>query len=184
VGVNGVGKTTLLKVIGLQENKFSGSYLFNGNDVRTMKKKDINTIRKNEISYIFSDYRMIEELSVYDNLVLVCQLLELNVNINEILSKVSLYKKKNELIKNLSDGEIQRVAIARCLLKNPSIILADEPTSNLDYVNKNTILKLLKSLDIAIIFVTHDISIINSNDNVINMVRRNDEDSTNSYKAP
>lgn len=173
VGKSGCGKTTLLNIIGLLEKRDSG-------EIKVLnyinpKKKDIQKIRRNNIGYIFQNYALLEEESVLNNLKMAGKY---NKDFNKdsminALEEVGLTKDMlNRKVYELSGGEQQRIAIARILLKPCEIILADEPTGNLDDENKRGIVELmlkLKGLNKTIICVTHDKYIAQKSDRVISL---------------
>lgn len=161
LGKSGSGKSTLLNLIGGLDSISSGSIVVDGNDLSTFKEKDFCSYRNTHIGFIFQDYHLIEELTVYENIVLS---LDLNrkkdyKNVSAALEKVDLAGYENRYPRELSGGEQQRVAIARAIVKNPRIILADEPTGNLDSNTSVAILKLLKKLsrECLILIVSHNI---------------------------
>ena len=172
LGVSGCGKTTLLNAIAGIRKPNKGSIVINNIDITKLSEKEKDKFRLENIGYIFQDFKLIEEMTVLDNL----ELLKIGKikceNIDDILNEVGLLDKKREKIKNLSGGEKQRVAIARALLKNPQIILADEPTGSLNYENGRKIMELLKRCHEknkqVMIFVTHDDRMAEFADEIIN----------------
>ena len=165
VGPSGSGKTTLLKCLGGIEKPTSGEILFNNKEVFTNGNKDIQDFRRNHIGFIFQDFRLLPQHNVLENVMLpqlpyTSSPKELSSKASELLSRVGMAERSDHLATQLSGGEKQRVAIARSLLNNPSVILCDEPTGNLDQENSNNILGLLKSLAYehskCIVIVTHD----------------------------
>ena len=161
-GKNGCGKTTLLNIIGGVDTCTNGSIYI---DNHKLEHQNIDDYRKNYVSFIFQDYNLINELNVYENIILCLKINNLKVNendIDELLDKLKLNNLKLRKVNQLSSGQKQRVAIARALVKKPKIILADEPTCNLDYKNANNIMELLKNIsnEIPVLIVTHDDNII------------------------
>lgn len=167
MGTSGVGKTTLLNIIGLIEKFDSGTYLFDNVNVKDLSEKELAEIREKKIGYVFQEYFLLDELTVYDN-IFISLMLNKKISKKEIDSKIkksliscgldtNILRKKVGL---LSGGQKQRVAIARAITKNPDIILADEPTGSIDENTKEQILLLLDKLNdigITIILITHDI---------------------------
>lgn len=163
-GKSGEGKTTLLNLIGLLDSFQNGNYLFEGNDVsKSLGRK--TEIRSKSIGFIFQDYCLLENLSVLDNILMpfFYSDVEITKNLyakaNEYLEKFGLMKLRKTKAKFLSGGEKQRVSIVRAMLKEPSLILADEPTGNLDPENSQLIsseLKNLSRMGTAVIVVTHN----------------------------
>ena len=163
-GKSGEGKTTLLNLIGLLDSFQNGNYLFEGNDVsKSLGRK--TEIRSKSIGFIFQDYCLLENLSVLDNILMpfFYSDVEITKNLyakaNEYLEKFGLIKLRKTKAKFLSGGEKQRVSIVRAMLKEPSLILADEPTGNLDPENSQLIsseLKNLSRMGTAVIVVTHN----------------------------
>ena len=160
IGKSGSGKSTLLNLIGGLDSTTSGNIIVDGNDITTYKEKQLANYRSSHIGFIFQDYHLLEELTVYQNIRmsmdLICQ--EDDGKIADALSKVGLSGYENRYPSELSGGEQQRVAIARAIVKNPRLILADEPTGNLDNVTSTGIIKLLKQLakDCLILIVSHN----------------------------
>lgn len=171
MGTSGVGKTTLLNIIGLIEKFDSGTYLFDDMDAAKLSEDKLAKIRGKRIGYVFQDYFLLDELTVYDN-IYASLILEKKSNKKELNNRIkqsiiscgldtNILNKKVGL---LSGGQKQRVAIARAIIKKPDIILADEPTGSIDESKKEEILNLFDSLNeqgITIILITHDISVAN-----------------------
>ena len=161
MGESGSGKSTLLNIIGLLLKPTSGivNILYH-QDIKANSREAMKILR-NDVSYIFQNYALIDEMTVYQNIELGLKYVKTNKKevIEHILHKLNLCDLKDEKISSLSGGEQQRVAFARAFVKPSSIILADEPTGNLDEKNKNIVLKLLKELNQegkTIVIVTHD----------------------------
>lgn len=164
IGESGKGKTTILNIIGLLENYDNGTYLLENKDMFSLKRKDKLNIFKSKIGYLFQNFALIDDDSVLNNL-LMC--LEGNkkdniIKINEALKEVGLESKINNKVYQLSGGEQQRVAIARLILKDCDLILADEPTGSLDEKNTKLVLSLLEKLykkGKTLVIVTHDMRV-------------------------
>lgn len=160
LGVSGGGKTTLLNAIAGIRKPTSGEIIINGVDITKLSELEKDKFRLENIGYIFQDFKLMEDMTVLDNL----ELLKIGKvkckSFDEALKEVDLLDKKNEKVRNLSGGEKQRVAIARALIKSPKIILADEPTGSLNYEKGIKIMELLKKCHEkskqVMIFVTHD----------------------------
>lgn len=162
IGKSGSGKTTLLSILGGLDNLTKGEILINGNLLSKFKEKDYVNYRNSMIGYIFQDFHLIDELTIFENIKIS---LDLQNNkdvslISEMLDKVGLKGYENRYPNELSGGEKQRIAIARALIKNPRIILADEPTGNLDTKTTSQVLSLLKELskERLVIIVSHNLS--------------------------
>lgn len=162
IGKSGSGKTTLLGLIGGLDNITSGDVFINGNAFSKFKNKDYVYYRNEMIGYVFQDFHLIDELTVSENIALSLELQKIKPQdeITKALFNVGLSGYENRYPKELSGGEKQRVAIARALVKNPKIILADEPTGNLDTKTTTQILSLLKELskDRLVLMVSHNLS--------------------------
>lgn len=162
LGDSGSGKTTLLNLIGGLDKVSSGDIYFNNENITLYDDLKLTEYRKKHIGFIFQNFGLIPYVNVYQNVKVSCDLLNeddsCNEKINNILNKVGLFDKAKKYPKELSGGEKQRVAIARALINSPSIILADEPTGQLDKTNSLEILKLLKSISSSylVIMVTHN----------------------------
>lgn len=173
VGKSGCGKTTLLNILGLLDTDYKGKVLYDG--VLITNESQRNEFIRNNINYLFQNYALIDNETVEQNLLLALEYEKLSKNvkkkkINEALELVDLNEFNDKKIFTLSGGEQQRVALARVILKKGNIILADEPTGNLDVENTDKVMKILKKLKEdgkLIIIVTHSLSLANECDNVI-----------------
>lgn len=160
LGVSGSGKTTLLNIIAGIVNPDEGEVLIDDTNIMKLTQKEKDNFRLKNIGYIFQDFKLMEDMTVEDNLNLL-KIEKINcIDIDEILNQVGLKNKRRVKVKKLSGGEKQRVAIARALIKSPKIILADEPTGSLNYEKGLEIMELLnefhKKANHVMIFVTHD----------------------------
>ena len=152
IGHSGNGKSTLINILGLIDSKFEGNYLIYGNEVSTLNNKDLAKIRMQHVGFIFQDFYLYSYLKAIEN-VLVPMYINENIlkesrksKAIELLDKVGLKERINHFPRELSGGEQQRVAIARALANDPDIILADEPTGNLDSTNEKMVFEQLKKL--------------------------------------
>lgn len=169
LGPSGSGKTTLLNVIGGLDKVKSGKIFINGEKITKRSSYKIDKIRNLNIGYIFQDYKLVENLSVYDNVALALKIVgikdkkEIDKRVSYVLEKVGMYRYRRRPASMLSGGERQRVGIARAIVKNPNIIIADEPTGNLDSKNSVEIMNIIKSIskDRLVILVTHEINLAN-----------------------
>lgn len=177
IGKSGSGKSTLLNMIGLLDLDYQGEILYDDVNIKKLKEnKQVEFIRNN-INYLFQNYALVDNETVEQNLLLALAYEKISktekiTKINEVLTKVDLTDFNNKKIYTLSGGEQQRIALARTILKKGDIILADEPTGNLDEGNKEIVLKILKelkSLGKTIIIVTHDLNIANECDEIIKL---------------
>ena len=168
LGSSGSGKTTLLNTIGGLDKVNNGKIYINGKKITKHSfMHKIDKIRNKNIGYIFQDYKLIENYTVFDNVALSLKLIglknkkEIEKRVNYVLECVKMYRYKNRLAKMLSGGQKQRVAIARALVKNPNILIADEPTGNLDSNNSLEIMNILKSIskNKLVILVTHEVEL-------------------------
>jgi putative ABC transport system ATP-binding protein len=163
MGPSGCGKSTLLNIIGLLDSPSSGSYLLNGKELAGLNESARADVRKNNIGVIFQSFNLIDELSVFQNidLALLYQDIpaaERRKRVLEVMDKVGIAHRQKHYPQQLSGGQQQRVAIARAIVGNPKILLADEPTGNLDSKNGDEVMALLKALNregTTIIMVTH-----------------------------
>ena len=160
VGKSGSGKTTLLSLIGGLEDVTSGEIIYHGNKLSEFKHSEFDVYRNNEVGFIFQDYHLLEELSIFENIKMMLDFKRIkdDARILKALESVGLKGYENRYPKELSGGEKQRVAIARILVKDPSIILADEPTGNLDRETTKQILDLLKNIskNKLVLIVSHN----------------------------
>jgi putative ABC transport system ATP-binding protein len=163
MGPSGCGKSTLLNLIGLLDNPTEGTLLFDGKDVSNLKEKKRTNIRKGNIGFVFQSFNLIDELSVYENVELPLLYLKVPASerkkkVEEVLERMKMTHRRKHFPQQLSGGQQQRVAVARALVPNPRLILADEPTGNLDSANGEDVMQLLKELNdegTTIIMVTH-----------------------------
>jgi len=169
LGESGSGKTTLLNVIGGLDKAF-GTINFNGEELKVYKDKKWDSIRVNNIGYIFQNYYLLEDRTVLDNIHIVLHMMgitnkdEVKYRTEYVLNSVGMYRFRNKLASDLSGGQKQRVAIARAIVKNPDVIIADEPTGNLDTNNSIEVLKIIKEIskEKLVILVTHNIDLANN----------------------
>lgn len=163
MGASGCGKSTLLNIVGLLDDVTSGSYQLLGKEIRGLKESEKSKIRKQNIGFVFQNFNLIDELSVYDNIEL--PLIYNNVSASErkkkveaMVERLAISHRLKHFPQQLSGGQQQRVAVARALINDPKIILADEPTGNLDSKNGNEVMELLTDLHAngaTILMVTH-----------------------------
>ena len=161
LGKSGSGKTTLLNIIGGLDTYDYGSIKIFGRDTKNFESKDYDAYRNTYIGFVFQEFNLLDDYNVYENILIAAQLQGKQVLSNEIdkiLKELEIYNLKNRKINELSGGQKQRVAIARALIKNPKIIIADEPTGNLDSKTSETVMGILKNIskEKLVIIVTHD----------------------------
>ncbi len=163
MGPSGCGKSTLLNILGLLDNPTEGSYLFGDTEVANLKEKDRTKFRKGNIGFIFQSFNLIDELTVYENIELPLRYLNVSAaerkeKVVSIMKRMNINHRANHFPQQLSGGQQQRVAIARACVANPKLILADEPTGNLDSKNGKEVMELLQELNkegATIVMVTH-----------------------------
>ena len=163
MGPSGCGKSTLLNILGLLDNPTSGSYQLLDQEVSTLKEKDRTKFRKGNIGFVFQNFNLIDELNVFENVELPLIYMDIKaserkVMVNNILKRMNISHRASHFPQQLSGGQQQRVAIARAVVCNPALILADEPTGNLDSKNGKEVMELLTELNkegTTIIMVTH-----------------------------
>lgn len=163
MGPSGCGKSTLLNIIGLLDNPTSGRYIFGGTEVSHFRERNRTDMRKGNIGFVFQSFNLIDELNVYENVELPLVYLRLKASerrqmVETILERMKIGHRKRHFPQQLSGGQQQRVAIARAVVANPKLILADEPTGNLDSKNGLEVMKLLSELNkegTTIVMVTH-----------------------------
>jgi putative ABC transport system ATP-binding protein len=161
--ISGCGKSTLLNILGLLDNPSGGEYHFVGHEVARYSERQRANLRKSNIGFVFQSFNLIDELTVFENVEL--PLLYLGVSasdrekqVNEVLEKMQIMHRKNHFPQQLSGGQQQRVAVSRAVVAKPKLILADEPTGNLDSQNGEEVMNILTQLNEAgttIIMVTH-----------------------------
>lgn len=163
MGPSGCGKSTLLNILGLLDDPDGGSYLFNGIEVAGYNERKRAQLRKHNIGFVFQSFNLIDELSVFENVELPLiytgvKPAERKERVHQVLEKMGIMHRRKHFPQQLSGGQQQRVAVARAVVNNPKLILADEPTGNLDSSNGNEVMDLLTELNEAgttIIMVTH-----------------------------
>jgi len=148
MGPSGCGKSTLLNVLGMLDNPDSGSYLFNNTEVTKLNEKECSNLRKRNIGFIFQSFNLIDDLTVFENVELPLvynkvKPAERKKIVESALEKVQMMHRRNHFPSQLSGGQQQRVAIARAIINSPKLILADEPTGNLDSRNGQEVMELL-----------------------------------------
>ena len=176
VGASGAGKTTLLQIIGTLDRPDSGTIYYNGNDISRLKGKALAAFRNNNIGFVFQFHQLLPEFTALENVCIPAYIAgkgkaEAESKAAELLGFLGLSDRLEHKPSELSGGEQQRVAVARALVNNPSVILADEPSGNLDSENKNELhklfFKLRDSFGQTIIIVTHDRQLANMSDRIL-----------------
>ena len=163
MGPSGCGKSTLLNILGLLDNPSEGDYLLAGHEVGRLKERDRTQVRKGNIGFVFQSFNLIDELNVFENVELPLTYLKIKASerkekVNEILKRMNISHRSKHFPQQLSGGQQQRVAIARAVVSTPKLILADEPTGNLDSKNGLEVINLLTELNkegTTIVMVTH-----------------------------
>lgn len=163
MGPSGCGKSTLLNIVGLLDDPDSGSFIFNGVEVAKFTERKRSDMRKKNIGFVFQSFNLIDELTVFENVELPLiysgvKKSERKIRVEEVLAKVQIMHRRNHFPQQLSGGQQQRVAVARAVVNKPKLILADEPTGNLDSANGNEVMEMLTELNetgTTIIMVTH-----------------------------
>jgi putative ABC transport system ATP-binding protein len=163
MGPSGCGKSTLLNILGLLDDSDSGSFVFNGVEVGKFNERKRAEMRKHNIGFVFQSFNLIDELTVYENVELPLiytgvKTADRKAKVEAVLDKMKIMHRRNHYPQQLSGGQQQRVAVARAVVNNPKLILADEPTGNLDSSNGNEVMELLTDLNeqgTTIIMVTH-----------------------------
>jgi len=163
MGPSGCGKSTLLNILGLLDDADGGSFIFNGVEVAHFNERKRAEMRKQNIGFVFQSFNLIDELTVYENVELPLiytgmKAAERKLKVESVLDKMKIMHRRNHFPQQLSGGQQQRVAVARAVVNNPKLILADEPTGNLDSANGSEVMELLTDLNelgTTIIMVTH-----------------------------
>jgi putative ABC transport system ATP-binding protein len=177
MGPSGCGKSTLLNILGLLDNYDSGEYYFDGTDTSSFNEKQSANLRKGNIGFIFQSFNLIDELNVYENVELPLIALKVPLSkrkapVEDILSRMHISHRRNHFPRQLSGGQQQRVAIARALITSPKLILADEPTGNLDSTNGEQVMQMLEQMNAegtTIVMVTHSINQAERAHRVVNL---------------
>jgi len=177
MGPSGCGKTTLLNIMGLLDKPTEGTYMLNGKEVSQLSERERTNIRKGTLGFVFQSFNLIDDLSVYENVEL--PLLYMGVpakerrkRVTDILDRMAMSHRRGHYPCQLSGGQQQRIAVARAVVTNPKIILADEPTGNLDSKNSREVMDLLCQLHeqgTTIVMVTHSQHNASYADRIINL---------------
>ena len=174
VGKSGSGKTSLISIIGLLNREYEGEYLYDGISISALKDRDLSILRANNIGFVFQQYNLVPVLSVYENIVLPLRLDGTGIDqelFEEIVMLLGIQNQLERLPGTLSGGQQQRVAIARALMTKPAVVLADEPTGNLDSANSSEVIGLLKScaerFHQTVLVVTHQEEVAQMADRII-----------------
>lgn len=181
LGPSGSGKSTLLNIIGGIDNADSGYIAINGEKTADMSEKALTMYRRKHLGYIFQMYNLIPNLNIKENIEVGAYLSSAPLDVDDLLHTLGLYEHRHKLPNQLSGGQQQRTAIGRAIIKNPDILLCDEPTGALDYNTSKDILKLIEEVNQkygnTIVMVTHNDAIKNMADRVITlrdgMIRKN-----------
>lgn len=163
MGPSGCGKSTLLSILGMLDSPTAGQYLFQGTDIANFSEKKLAALRKNQLGFVFQSFNLIDELTVFQNVELPLQYqgiakAERKQRVEAILKRMQIDHRADHLPLQLSGGQQQRVAVARALVINPALILADEPTGNLDSKNSEEVMQMLRQLNFegtTVVMVTH-----------------------------
>jgi len=163
MGPSGCGKSTLLNILGMLDNPDQGDYFFNGDNIARHSESKLSELRKHNIGFIFQSFNLIDELSVFENIELALlyhkiPAAERRARVQAVIEKMEIAHRAQHMPSQLSGGQQQRVAVARALVANPKLILADEPTGNLDSVHGQEVMRLLKTLNqegATVVIVTH-----------------------------
>lgn len=171
VGASGAGKSTLLNILGGMDSPTSGHFFVRGTDVAKYKAKELSNYRRKDIGFVFQFYNLIASLTCLENVMLAASVSDNPRDSMEVVEQVGLAHRKNNFPSNLSGGEQQRVAIARAIVKNPLLLLCDEPTGALDSKTGVSIIQLLKDISVqekkTVILVTHNALLTKIADRVI-----------------
>ena len=186
MGPSGCGKSTLLNILGLLDNPTSGSYQLLGQEVAQLKEKERTKFRKGNIGFVFQSFNLIDELNVYENIELPLRYMNFSAaerkeKVEAVMARMNISHRAKHFPQQLSGGQQQRTAIGRAIVKNPDILLCDEPTGALDYHTSKEILKLIETVNQrygnTIIMVTHNDAIKDMADRVVKlrdgMIRKN-----------
>jgi len=174
VGPSGSGKTTILNIIGALDKADSGKVIVAGTDISNKKEKELTTFRANHLGYVFQDFNLIDVFNVFENVNFPLKVIHKkndNKKVLSLLKDIGMLEQIKKFPDQLSGGQKQRVAIARALVSEPQIILADEPTANLDSVTSKRVIELMRKMQkefkTTFIFSTHDTHLIEEVDRVL-----------------
>lgn len=178
MGPSGCGKSTLLNILGMLDKPENGSYKFQDNEVSHLNEKGRSEVRKKNIGFIFQNFNLIDELTVFENIELPLIYNKISASerkerVNDIIEKIGISHRSSHFPQQLSGGQQQRVAVARALITKPPLILADEPTGNLDSSHGNEVMELICELHEAgttIIMVTHSSHDASYSERIINLL--------------
>ncbi len=163
VGASGAGKTTILNILGGMDTLSGGKVFLDGEEVSSFQKKQLTAYRRYDVGFVFQFYNLVQNLTALENVELAAQICRNPMDAATVLEQVGLKARMNNFPSQLSGGEQQRVAIARALINQPKILLADEPTGNLDANNAWEIMKLLEEINergTTVVVVTHNMEIV------------------------
>ena len=178
MGPSGCGKSTLLNIVGMLDNPTEGRYQFAGHEVAGLKERQRTQLRKGNLGFVFQSFNLIDELTVFENVELPLIYLKMSKSerrqkVMAVLERMKIAHREKHFPQQLSGGQQQRVAISRAVVTNPKLILADEPTGNLDSKNSETIHKLFvdlkNNLGITLLMVTHNPELVDLADRVLEM---------------
>jgi putative ABC transport system ATP-binding protein len=177
MGPSGCGKSTLLNILGMIDKPTSGQYFLNGVEVNNLSERQTNSFRRGKIGFIFQNFNLIDEATVEENIELPLVYLNLNSaerreRVNSVMDRVMISYRRKHFPQQLSGGQQQRVAIARALVTNPNLILADEPTGNLDSKTGLEVMNLLSDLNsngATIVMVTHSLHDADFSSRIVNL---------------
>lgn len=171
LGPSGSGKSTLLNIVGGIDTMDSGSIQIGNQIVETMKEKELTEYRRNHLGYVFQTYNLIPNLTVKENIEVGAYISEYPLDLNETIKRLGLWEHRDKLPSQLSGGQQQRTSIGRAIIKNPSVLLCDEPTGALDYHTSKEILQLIQDINEkignTIILVTHNEAIAKMSDVIL-----------------
>lgn len=178
MGPSGCGKSTLLNILGLLDDPDGGSFVFNNTEVAGFNERKRADMRKRTIGFVFQSFNLIDELTVFENVELPLIYMKVSADdrkkrVEEVLEKMQIMHRRNHFPQQLSGGQQQRVAVARAVVNNPKLILADEPTGNLDSSNGNEVMQLLTELNeqgTTVVMVTHSEHDAKYSDRIIRML--------------
>ncbi|GAB6085081.1 ABC transporter ATP-binding protein [Alkaliphilus crotonatoxidans] len=163
LGPSGSGKSTMMNIIGGIDRGDSGQVIVDGVEINNLNNEQLTEYRREDIGFVFQFYNLVPNLTVAENIEVVSNISKSPLNINEVLEAVAMLDKKHRFPRELSGGEQQRVSIARAIIKNPKLLLCDEPTGALDFLTSRSILKLLRQVNkkygTTILMITHNAAI-------------------------